>query len=135
MPGDRIHAAGAAAPAMRIEQCPPVEVLCVVGAPLIRPHGGQLDPVHVFLQDHGEGRGRLVVECWGRAWACWWGGMGSSLRTFIRAADAGYIANCLVRGNRDAVTSHRQQERDEIYVLAIAQAVKHAVQVTEPAHA
>lgn len=89
-----------------------------------------LDPITVFLDDHEPGRGTLTVRCFDRAWTCYWGAMGDgkSLAQFItRSADAGYIANCLVRGNRAAITKPQVQDREEAYVLRIATAMREAL--------
>lgn len=124
-----------AAPAPRLQQCPPVEALQIHGAPLVRPSGLTLDPVTVMLQDYGGGRGRLVVECYGRAWSCWWGNMGGkTLRDFIRGVDDGYLSNCLVWGVRSVITRQDVQSREDLYLLAIARAVKLAVAETEAGH-
>ncbi len=62
-----------------------VEKLCITDAP-------KLDPVNVFLEDFGEGRGKLTVECYGEAWSAYFGSMGCSLVDFVRSCEPDYIA-------------------------------------------
>jgi hypothetical protein len=75
-----------------------------------------LDPVRVILQDAGPGQGRLIVECYGQAWSCFWAAMGSNLRSFLRGTDPDYVATALGRGCR-------MNKREEAYLLRIAAAV------------
>lgn len=89
-----------------------------------------LDPITVYLDDHEPGRGTLTLRCFDRAWTCYWGAMGDGydLARFIgRSVDAGYIANCLVRGGRAVITGRRVEDKEEAYVLRIAEALKAAI--------
>lgn len=89
-----------------------------------------LDPITVYFDDHEPGRGTLTVRCFDRAWTCYWGSMGdgSDLARFIgRSVDAGYIANCLARGNLSVITKRQIEYLQDAYLLRIAQAVKDAV--------
>ena len=53
------------------------------------PH---LDPIRVLLEDHGNGAGKVIVECFGKAWSAFWGGMGKrSLPVFFCECNAPYI--------------------------------------------
>lgn len=55
-----------------------------------------LDAIGVYLEDFGEGRGRLVIECFGKAWSNYWPAMWASLVDFIiGASSVDYIANKL----------------------------------------
>lgn len=58
----------------------------------------RLDPVTVLLEDYGDNRGKVIIECYGKSWSTYWGSMGGTLTWFIQAMDSGYIANCLDRG-------------------------------------
>lgn len=63
------------------------------------------------------GRGELVVECAGCAWHCYWGAMsGKDLQAFLAGVDAGYVANCLIRGRRRFI-SNRKAEDTELRLL------------------
>lgn len=51
-----------------------------------------LDPIRVTLDDIGPGQGRINIECWGKAWASYWGGMGSrSISEFFRDCTNEYL--------------------------------------------
>lgn len=41
------------------------------------------DPIHVYLEDYGDKRGRVTVTECGDSWSCFWGSMGCSLIEFI----------------------------------------------------
>jgi hypothetical protein len=58
-----------------------------------------LDPIRVFLQDFGGGQGRIILECYGKAWSNFFPGMGQrSLRDFLLISDAEYIEGALHSG-------------------------------------
>lgn len=70
--------------------------LIAVEAFEIQPKG--LDPVRIILQDLSGGAGRLIIECYGKAWSGYWGATGSdTLRGFLLRCDADYIANRIAR--------------------------------------
>ena len=51
-----------------------------------------LDPITVYVTNYSLGRGKVVIECYGRVWSCYWGSMGSNtLQKFLIKADADYI--------------------------------------------
>ncbi len=90
----------------------------------------RLDPVTCFIQDYGMGRGRLTVRCFDGAWTAYWGAMGSpdiKVREFILSASPGYVANCLVRGNRGVITQERVIANEEKYLERIEQAIRAAL--------
>lgn len=56
-----------------------------------------LDPVTVYVHNYCSGKGKIVIECYGKAWAHYWGGMGKkSLQEFFVSCDASYIVMKLV---------------------------------------
>lgn len=65
-----------------------------------------LDPLHLFLEDLGDGKGQLTVRCYDRSWTAYWGAMGTNTKTgkpstlseFVRSCDEHYLANSLERG-------------------------------------
>jgi hypothetical protein len=60
----------------------------------IEVEGG--DPITLVLIDYGSGSGKMIVECYGLAWACYWGAMGSrTTREFIARCDDDYIASSM----------------------------------------
>lgn len=58
----------------------------------------RLDPITVFLEDLGPNRGKMIIECYGRSWSAYWGGMGGTLDEFLRSVSADYLTGCLARG-------------------------------------
>jgi len=102
---------------MKIESVS-VEALTIVDAPA-------LDPIRVFLQDIEQGKGRIVIECYGVAWSAFWGAMGQSdLRGFVSSCDPIYLANCLSRDGRE------RSKKAAAYLLRIVVAVKQALAMT-----
>lgn len=96
-----------------------------------RPGLGELDPITVILQDHGDGRGTLIVTCYASAWTCYWGTMGTTLREFIAGAFSDYIAGCLIRGRN--LKSQRASKLEQKYLEDICRAIKASIK-TEAAH-
>lgn len=84
-----------------------------------------LDPVRVFMQDFGKGQGRLIIECYGRAWSNFWAMMGTDLRSFLLAADVGYIENALHCGQKP-----KKVERE--YLQRIVRALQTALREASP---
>jgi hypothetical protein len=100
---------------MRIERITSIEAFTIFDA-------DGLDPITVFLQDIGPGKGRLVIECWCEAWGTYWGAMGDcGVREFVMSVDAGYIVNRLISGHVS------KAERHHAYTLRIVQAVQQAL--------
>jgi hypothetical protein len=81
-----------------------------------------LDPVMIILQDVASGKGRLIIECYGEAWALFWGAMGeeNTIGQFIAKAPQEYIAEKLTAGLR-------LPARKQAYVRRIALAVQAAI--------
>lgn len=104
-----------------------LEAFKIAGA-LRRPGLGELDPITVILQDHGEGRGTLIVTCYASAWTCYWGAMGNSntkLRDFMSGVSADYIAGCLIRGRE--LTNQRRKRLEHAYLEDICRAIKASI--------
>lgn len=101
---------------MRIETTP-VEALRILDAPA-------LDPITVFLQDFGPGRGRITVECYGEVWTTYWGAMGDkTIRQFVCAVGAYYLyANLIGPGGQ-----RKMDKREQAYVWRIVGAVQEAL--------
>jgi len=56
----------------------------------------RLDPVTLIMEDFGPGQGKLTIDCYGKAWTAYWGGMGDEgIVKFIHTANVDYIANKL----------------------------------------
>lgn len=59
----------------------------------------RLDPIRVTL-DNGElGKGRITIECYGKAWSSYWGGMGSdTVEQFFAGCNNDYLIGNLAQG-------------------------------------
>ena len=58
-----------------------------------------LDPVSVFLEDYGPHRGKVTIECFGKAWSYFWTGMGDhSVGDFFCSCDNHYLSKKLAPG-------------------------------------
>jgi hypothetical protein len=63
---------------------------------LVIPERDGLDTITVFWQNFELGKGRVVIECWGCAWASYFGGMGNkTIQQFFSMASNGYLVNKL----------------------------------------
>ena len=52
----------------------------------------KLDPVTVYVTNYELGKGKIVIECFGDAWAFYWGAMGpNTLQEFFIGADNSYL--------------------------------------------
>jgi len=74
----------------------------------------RLDPVTAYVTnaESGVGQGKIVIECYSKAWACYWGGMGErSLQEFFISCDNAYILNRMLEQTT-------QTDFDEINKLA-----------------
>ena len=53
----------------------------------------RLDPISVITEDIANGRGKIIFECYGKAWCAYWGGMGdNTIAEFFCSCDEHYIA-------------------------------------------
>lgn len=101
-----------------------LEAFKIAGA-MRRPGLGELDPITVILQDHGNGRGTLIVTCYASAWTCYWGAMGTTLREFISRSFPDYLAGCLIRGRNQSALRTRNLEQK--YLEDICRAIKASI--------
>jgi hypothetical protein len=75
------------------------------------------DPITVFFQDFEPGKGRMVMECYGQAWASYWGAMGNhTVRDFVKTAGPDYLVNKLSRP--------KQTKTEEKYLRRLVEAIK-----------
>lgn len=59
----------------------------------------RLAPIRVTLSDLGPGQGRINIECYGKSWASYWGGMGEeTIAEFFTTCDEHYLAKNLAGG-------------------------------------
>jgi len=76
----------------------------------------RLDPIRVTLDDLGPGQGRINIECYGKAWASYWGSMGeeTTIAEFFVSCDNGYLINRLSVGLSSSKFCGHQLEKDAI---------------------
>jgi len=102
---------------VRLEDSQTTRVITIFDAP-------KLDQITVVLQDIGPSKGRLIVECFGEAWAAYWGGMGNAtIAEFVRDCGPDYITCKLIRP--------RMLKRDEAYLQRIVEAVQEALRADD----
>lgn len=66
----------------------------------------RLDPVTVYAEDIGPRQGKIVIECYGKSWSAYWGGMGErTIAEFFASCSPDYIA--------DKMTDERADITDE----------------------
>ena len=84
-----------------------------------------LDPVTVVIQDFGAGSGRILIECFGRAWSAYWGSMGPHrIAEFVAYCSPDYIVNRLLQSVKQTAT---QRKSDERYLKQITTVVQSAL--------
>lgn len=85
------------------------------------PGRGRLDAITVILRDQ-QGRGQVIVECFGMAWSCYFGSIGSkTLREFLADCDEYYLAGKLQNCNREM--SKKARKTEEEYIQDISRAI------------
>lgn len=71
-----------------------------------------LDPVTFIAEDFGPGQGKLTIDCYGKSWTNYWGGMGSeNIMEFISTCNTEYIADKMFEG-RSTVTDYNKISDD-----------------------
>lgn len=106
---------------MRIEHSGITELITIYEARMSSGRG-ILDPVTVILRDF-VGSGQIIVECYGDAWAHWFGAIGNNtLCEFIAGCSEDYLATKLTSS-----TVRKNTKREDSYVTHIARAVIEAL--------
>lgn len=64
----------------------------------------RIDNVDVFLEDLGNGKGKITIsDTYDHNYSYFWGSMGSTLEEFICSIDSGYFVHKLIPHSRDTV--------------------------------
>lgn len=81
----------------------------------------RLDPIRVTLDDIGPGQGRINIECYGKAWASYWGSMGKeSIAEFFVTCDNHYLIKNLAPGlSADKFCGHKLEQDARKKVLEL----------------
>ncbi len=67
----------------------------------------KLDTVTVYLEDMSPRQGRIVIHCWGKAWAAFWPAMGSrGIAKFYIESDNAYLAKNLASDLKSEVNDY-----------------------------
>ena len=62
----------------------------------------RLDPITVFIEDIEIGKGKITIECYGKSWSYYWGGMsGKTVLGFFSTTGIDYLSNCLWDHSKD----------------------------------
>lgn len=80
-----------------------------------------LDPVTLYVEQHGDGFGNITVRCWGQAWSAGFGNPGYDFILFLADSPDGYMVNNLACLHY--VTSYRKQKQQDEYLGKIWSAV------------
>jgi len=81
-----------------------------------------LDIITAVFQDIEKGEGRLIIQCYGIAWAAYWGGMGDrTIQEFILSCDTEYLTDKLWR------QTEKRTKRGEEYLSRIIKTVQQAI--------
>ncbi|EIM1710235.1 hypothetical protein JFQ88_004132 [Aeromonas dhakensis] len=63
------------------------------------PESDDLDPITVYLENYEPGRGKITIECWGKAWSAAWPAMSKrSIEQFFIDTGVPYLVGCLAPG-------------------------------------
>jgi hypothetical protein len=60
-----------------------------------------LDPIAIYLEDYGEGRGKVVITCFSESWTYYWGSMGGALLDFLGRCSNDYLVRKFLGGRKD----------------------------------
>jgi len=123
------HVQAQLARAVAVELWPPLSACAAAlrAAPdymtLRIPRSDKLDPITVYMDDRGDGRGRvtIAIACYGDAWTCSWGALGGPLLSFLANVSADYLAGAMLE-------LRRHTKHDRAYALRIAAVVIAAAQ-------
>lgn len=75
-----------------INESPSLSVVQSEIKELIITGADNLDPITVILKDISKGKGKIIVECYGKSWSAYWGGMGNNtIAEFFSGCDSEYI--------------------------------------------
>jgi hypothetical protein len=102
--------------------------VAVSSSRLYIPAHGRLDPITAYFINYEEkGKGRVIVQCYARAWTSYWGGMGDrTVYQFFKQEPTEYLVESLQWGLNDSV-SRTRQAKDAKYLAQIVDAIKAAL--------
>lgn len=75
-------------------------------------HLKSLDPITAIFEDIEEGKGKVIIECFGKSWASYWGAMGGrKITRFFQSEHCEYIAGCCFHGQEAVPDVEALQQR------------------------
>lgn len=87
-------------------------------------HPDRLDPVTVFVEQLGECRSRVTVQCYARAWTAYWGSHGEcQVEKFIVSCDADYLADNFSWG-LNGLMLKRIEKPQRDYLIRVIQSIQ-----------
>lgn len=87
------------------------------------PARNNLDPITVFVEDLGQGSGRMVIICYAHAWNAYWGAIHTdSVLEFVASCSADYIGNSMTSGTTSTRKKREQDYADRVAAEVIAEA-------------
>lgn len=90
------------------------------------PAANGLDPITVYVENLAPGRGRMVVQCYARAWTAFWGAMGDhTMQQFVLRQDPDYVVGNMLCALESQLLK-RHVEREQQYLASIVRAVQAA---------
>lgn len=85
-----------------------------------------IDPVRVVIIDYELGSGRIMFDCYGMAWSCYWGAMADrTMAQFFEQASTGYLVGKLFCYERNM--SKKSRVHEEKYLTRIVDSIKQAL--------
>lgn len=79
-----------------------------------------LDPIRVVCENIEPGRGRIIIQCYMRAWCGYWGAMGKhTVESFVASSGSDYVYDNIVCAD--------PTRENEAYLTRIIKAVKEAL--------
>jgi hypothetical protein len=87
----------------------------------------RLDPIAVYLEDHGPRQGKITITCFNESWSYYWGAMGEGydIRRFFLTADVDYLATKL-RGT----LPRTEPDPDKLEEMAKRHIIRHRIDVS-----
>jgi len=80
----------------------------------------RLDPIRIITEDYRPGAGRIIIQCYDRAWVGYWGSMGEgTVSDFFMRCDIGYLLDNLSCGR-----GLKRTKYDDAYLVRIIEAVQ-----------
>ena len=77
-----------------------------------------LDSITVILENYEPGKGKIIIECFGKSWSSYWGAMsGDAIEVFFCRCDEHYLAGNLdsgIRSEIDDLEGLADHARDDI---------------------